>query len=91
MATIRQTTRCDGKARFRSSPALALPIACSIAVHGIAVSKAFSTVPGSMACDIRENSLSCILADDTLATTLSLSGFRLNRTVLPDVPPHTCA
>jgi hypothetical protein len=44
MATIRQTTRCDGKARFRSSPALALPIACSIAVHGIAVSKAFSTV-----------------------------------------------
>src|SRR4028119_1999076 len=42
----------------------------------------FSTVPGSMVCDIRENSLSCILADNTLATTLSLSGFRLNRTVL---------
>jgi hypothetical protein len=35
-----------------------------------------------MVCGIRENSLSCILADDTLATTLSLSGFRLNRTVL---------
>ena len=44
----------------------------------------FSTVPGSMVCDIRENSLSCILADNTLATTLSLSGFRLNRTVLKE-------
>lgn len=44
---IRQTTKCDGKARFRCSRASVLPRACSIACDGIAVSKALSTVPGS--------------------------------------------
>jgi len=62
MAMIRQTTKCDGKARLRSSLASASPIACSIASDGIAASSALSTVPDSMIGDIRENSLSCLFA-----------------------------
>ena len=60
MAIIRQTTRCDGKARFRSSLLCVCEIARSIATDGIAVSKALRTVPDSTTGEIRENSLSCI-------------------------------
>ena len=43
MAMIKQTTKCDGKARFRSTLASVSAIACSIADDGIAVSKALIT------------------------------------------------
>ena len=67
---IRQTTKCEGKARLRSSIVFvfsmptAMPyglIARSIADDGIAASKALSTVPDSMFGTTKENSLSCIL------------------------------
>jgi hypothetical protein len=69
MAMTKQTTKCDGKARLRSSVASAFAIAqaltcqfaCSIADGGIDVSKAFSTVPDSTFGTNKENSLSCIL------------------------------
>lgn len=65
-----------------SSLLCVLPSACSIATDGIAVSKAFSTAPDSTTGEIRENSLSCIKAQYTPSTTVSLPGFGLNRTVL---------
>ena len=82
MAITKQITRCDGKARFRSSLLCVSAIAFSIASVGIAVSNALSTVPGSIAGEISENSLSCIQSQYTWVITLSLSGFWLNRTVL---------
>lgn len=82
MAMVRQTTRCDGRARFRFSSLCVSPIACSIAADGIAVSKALSTVPDSTTVEISENSLSCIRTQYTQCTTFSLPGFGLNRTVL---------
>ncbi|WP_435025356.1 hypothetical protein [Nostoc sp. CALU 1950] len=74
----RQTTRCEGKARFRSSLLCVCVIACEIASAGIAVSNALKTVPGSIAGEISENSLSCIQSQYTWVITLSLSGFWLN-------------
>ncbi len=71
---IKQTTKCDGKARFRSSLASASAIACSIADDGIAVSNALSTVPDSTFGTNKENSLSCIFAVCTLMTIISLHG-----------------
>ena len=41
MATIRQTTKCDGKARFRSDWLCVSVSACSIASEGIAISRIF--------------------------------------------------
>nr|WP_295619158.1 hypothetical protein [Chamaesiphon sp. GL140_3_metabinner_50] len=57
---IKQTTRCEGQARFRSSVAFVSLSACSIAGTGMAVSKAFRIVPGSIVGTNKDSSLSCI-------------------------------
>ncbi|MCF2151999.1 hypothetical protein IQ276_037460 [Desmonostoc muscorum LEGE 12446] len=48
-------------------------IACMIAYSGIAVSKALSTVPDSIAGDLSENSLSCIQHQNNMVSGKSFS------------------
>jgi hypothetical protein len=71
MAMTKQTTKCDGKTRFRSSVASVSASACSIFDDGIAVSKALNTVADSTFGTNNENSLSCIFAVCTLITIIS--------------------
>ena len=57
---IKQTTKCDGKARFRSSVDFVAWSACSIAEAGMAVSRALRIVPGSIVGTNKDSSFSCI-------------------------------
>jgi len=58
-----QTTRCDGKSSFSLfacfDQVLVQLLSMELQFLGF-----FSAVPGSMACDIKENSLSAFLLDD---------------------------
>lgn len=91
MAMIRLTTKCDGKARKRSSLASASTIACSIAADGIAASSGFKYRTGfddrRYQGEFFELHISC---DRTLGTMVSLPYFGLNLTVLASILSRFC-